>query len=134
MNEKLWEQATRLAARQYDISIEQDELSNGATIYLFKHPELPGCKAQGKTINEAKANLDEARADYIYALLEMGLAVPEPASYRPETESVAENKMYIIDASQEDDDFQSVIDTVIAPDFRESILSLSLQGDLVKHD
>ena len=66
----LWEQAEHLASLSYTITIEGDRLSDGRIVYLVRNPELPGCKAEGATIDEAKANLDEARVDYIHALLE----------------------------------------------------------------
>ena len=133
MNNELWDQAIKLAARQYNISSEEDTLSTGETVYLLKHPELPGCKAQGRSIDEAKTNLDDARVDYIYALLETGLPVPGPASFRSDTESIAETKMYVFDASLEEDDFPAMHGTVITPDSRETGSSISLQGDLVEH-
>jgi predicted RNase H-like HicB family nuclease len=40
-------------------------------------PSLPGCISQGKTREEAVANVKEAIDAYINALNEDGLAVPE---------------------------------------------------------
>ena len=44
--------------------------------------ELPGCKTDGATFDEAMANLDVAFDDYIEAMLEFGteIAVPEKLS------------------------------------------------------
>src|SRR6476646_1197755 len=96
MNKELWEKAQTLSNREYSITIEQDTLLNDQKVFLIRHPELPGCKAQGKTINKAKANLDEARLEYIYALLESGLAVPEPnsstQSFQPQSNN---NRLYV---------------------------------------
>ena len=78
MNDELWEKAEELAAQLYAITIEHEQLSDGQTIFFVKNPDLPGCKAEGITIDEAKANLAEARVDYIHALLEEGLPIPEP--------------------------------------------------------
>ena len=76
----LWEQAKWLATRPYTITIEGDRLADGRIVYLVRNPELPGCKAQGANPDQAKANLEDARVDYIHALLEAGLPIPEPSS------------------------------------------------------
>jgi predicted RNase H-like HicB family nuclease len=78
MSEELWDQAEQLASRPYEITIEGDTLSDGQIVYLARNPKLPGCKSQGDTIDEAKSNLAEARVDYIHALLDEGLPIPEP--------------------------------------------------------
>jgi predicted RNase H-like HicB family nuclease len=87
VNEKLWERAERLAARNYDVEVLQDETTDGQLIFMARNPELPGCKAQGATIEEALSNLSEARSDYIYSLLEDGLSVPDPAPIATSTSS-----------------------------------------------
>jgi antitoxin HicB len=61
----------------YAIIIETDR-ENDEIYYMAFHPELPGCMAQGDTVEEAIASLNEARADYIKALLEWELEVPLP--------------------------------------------------------
>ncbi len=78
MADQLWEKARTLAARDYSVSYEVDEMPDGRYIYMVRNPELPGCKAQGDTIDEAASNLDEARLDYIWALLDENLPVPDP--------------------------------------------------------
>ena len=75
MDQNLLEQATKLAARNYKLTVFEDRLSNGQIIYMAKNPELKGCMAQGTTIEEAIKNLDEARIDYIYDSLEDGTEV-----------------------------------------------------------
>jgi predicted RNase H-like HicB family nuclease len=79
MNNELMEKAAKLAARNYTLSLFNDETVGEKTIYLAKSSELYGCMAQGETLEEAIKNLEEARVDYIYSLLEDGLDVPEPA-------------------------------------------------------
>ena len=79
MDKALLEQAKKLAARNYLLSIFEDKLSNGTIKYMAKNPELKGCMAQGSSSEDAKNNLDEARVDYIYDSLEDGVPVPEPA-------------------------------------------------------
>ncbi|WP_429163070.1 toxin-antitoxin system HicB family antitoxin [Desulfitispora alkaliphila] len=43
-------------------------------------PLLPGCMADGETIEEAVKNLNEAKASWIETNLEINRAVPEPDS------------------------------------------------------
>lgn len=45
--------------------------------WISECPSLPGCLSQGKTKEEAIANIKEAIAGYIAALEEDGLPVPE---------------------------------------------------------
>jgi predicted RNase H-like HicB family nuclease len=45
--------------------------------WVAEVPSLPGCISQGKTREEAVANVKEAIDAYINALNEDGLAVPE---------------------------------------------------------
>jgi len=45
--------------------------------WVVECPTLPGCISQGKTKEEALANIREAIQGYITALEEDGLAVPE---------------------------------------------------------
>jgi predicted RNase H-like HicB family nuclease len=40
-------------------------------------PSLPGCISQGKTLEEAKANIQEAIELYVDLLIEQGKPVPE---------------------------------------------------------
>lgn len=49
-----------------------------AGMFVASHPDLPGCLAQGAGADEAIANLDDARRDWITFRLEAGLPVPEP--------------------------------------------------------
>lgn len=46
-------------------------------VFAF-HPDLDGCAAQGATVEEALANLDEARRLWIEARIEDGLPIEEP--------------------------------------------------------
>jgi predicted RNase H-like HicB family nuclease len=45
--------------------------------WVAEVPSLPGCISQGKTREEALANIKEAIEGYIAALKEDGLSVPE---------------------------------------------------------
>lgn len=52
--------------------------------WVVEVPSLPGCVSQGKTRDEALANIREAIEVYIEALEDDGLPVPE--DYPPQTE------------------------------------------------
>ncbi len=78
MNNDLTKQAEKLATELYATDIMRDETTTGEPIYLLSHPELPGCMAQGRTIEEAQDNLADARKEYILSLLEDNLPVPLP--------------------------------------------------------
>lgn len=75
---ELWLRASKLAARDYRVEYEWDELLDGSPIVMASNPALPGCMAQGATEEEARRELSEARQEYVYSLLEDGEQVPEP--------------------------------------------------------
>ena len=70
MGDKQWQKAERLAARQYFTVIHREETEKGERYYVATHPDLPGCRADGQTPEEAKQELATARVDFIYFLLE----------------------------------------------------------------
>lgn len=132
MTDELWAEAERLASRNYRVEFERDYLSSGQVVYMARNPNLPGCKAQGATMDEAQANLDDARIDYIYALLDEGLPVPEPL--QPLVEQ--SGNVTIINFSfggTEQNDLDEILEQVIQPEQREFMFGLTLGGDLVKH-
>jgi predicted RNase H-like HicB family nuclease len=90
MNKKLWDTATKLAARPYQVRVYRDDEASGEAIYLAEYAELSGCMAQGATIRDALTNLREAAMDYIYSLLEDGLEVPPPLYIAVQTGGVVE--------------------------------------------
>lgn len=57
----------------YPVELVREE----AGVFAF-HPDLDGCAAQGATVEEALANLDEARKLWIEARIEDGLSIEEP--------------------------------------------------------
>ena len=63
--------------RPYKIELIVDTEEGGYTAAL---PELPGCLTCGKTMNEALANLKDAKKAWLSAALEDGYPIPEPAS------------------------------------------------------
>jgi predicted RNase H-like HicB family nuclease len=75
----LSEKAQELASLPYTVITFRDRLSDGDDyVYIAFHPELDGCMAQGETLAEAKAFLNEIRLDYIEHLLEHNLPIPQP--------------------------------------------------------
>ncbi|MBA3870370.1 MAG: type II toxin-antitoxin system HicB family antitoxin [Anaerolineae bacterium] len=104
MNEQLLERAKQLASRNYSITIESDVLSDGKPVFIARNPELEGCKSQGHTPDEAKTNLDLARIDYIYSLLEDGITPPEPiASNETQTGNLENSITYHVIVSDNTD-------------------------------
>lgn len=60
---------------RYAMIIEQGERNYSA--YL---PDLPGCIATGKTIDELKQRMTEAIELHLRGMREDGLSIPEPTS------------------------------------------------------
>ena len=60
---------------RYAMIIEQGERNYSA--YL---PDLPGCIATGKTIEELKLRMSEAIGLHLRGMREDGLPIPEPTS------------------------------------------------------
>ena len=80
-DDKQWQKAEQLAARLYFTVIYREEIDKEEPYYVAVNPDLPGCRADGNTPEEAKRELVKARVDYIYFLLEDNLPVPEPRTY-----------------------------------------------------
>jgi predicted RNase H-like HicB family nuclease len=73
------DQLARFLALEYQVTIEQIDCGEAGPCYLARHPELRGCMSHGATPEEARANLDEARALYLSTLIENGVTPPLPA-------------------------------------------------------
>ena len=50
--------------------------------YFVKIPDLPGCMSQGRTVEEALANIREAKELWLAGALECGMEIPKPAEPR----------------------------------------------------
>lgn len=48
--------------------------------YVVSFPDLPGCLSIGKTIDEAVANAEDAKREWISAAIEDGYSIQEPDS------------------------------------------------------
>jgi len=63
----------------YPITITKD-IDKGEVYFEAEIPDLPGCGAHGKTIDEAINNLEEAKKLWMEVSLEKGLDIPEPVT------------------------------------------------------
>ena len=54
------------------------EKANGN--YSVYSPDLPGCIAMGKTVEETERNMHQAIQMHVRGMLEDGLSIPEPQS------------------------------------------------------
>ena len=59
---------------RYRVHIQQDE----GGIFVAEVPSLPGCLSQGRSREEAVANVREAIAAYLESLEEHGEPIPPP--------------------------------------------------------
>lgn len=60
----------------YRIELYEDEVEGGYTVAI---PELSGCLSCGETVEEAMANIRDAKRAWLEAALEDGIDIPEPA-------------------------------------------------------
>lgn len=67
-------------ALSYSVRIVPDRYPDGRTCYFARVEELPGCESHGDTVEEARANLNDALALYLASMLEDGLEPPMPRS------------------------------------------------------
>ena len=90
MNEELWKNAEKLANRNYTIMVSVEKATSGEQLFMAKNPELVGCMAEGNSLEDAIANLKEARVDYIYDSLKSGSKIPDPAPIAVQTVGTAD--------------------------------------------
>jgi len=64
---------------EYPITITKD-IDEGKTYFVAEIPDLPGCGAQGESIEEAIRNLEEAKNLWIEISFEKGYNIPEPVT------------------------------------------------------
>jgi len=68
-----------MEAMEYTVILHWDEEYNG---YWIEVPALPGCVSQGKSKEEALANIKEAIELHLECLEEDGEVIPKEESYR----------------------------------------------------
>ena len=64
-------------ALPYKIELIPDAHEGG---YVVSYPDLRGCLTTGETIEEAIANGEDAKREWLLAAIEDGCPIPEPAS------------------------------------------------------
>ncbi len=68
---------TPIDEARYFTTVIPELLSNGRLIYMAEHPELPGCRAQGVTPEEALHLLSEVFDDYMDYVSTHHLPLPQ---------------------------------------------------------
>ena len=48
--------------------------------YVVSYPDLKGCLSTGETIEEAVANAEDAKREWLIAAMEEGYPIPDPSS------------------------------------------------------
>ncbi|MBV9282006.1 MAG: type II toxin-antitoxin system HicB family antitoxin [Chloroflexi bacterium] len=71
---------------RYDVLIHPDPDSG---FYLAEVPDLPGCVSQGRTVEEAKAAIQEAIQGHVEVLRDLGRDVPPPSHHVLDTVEVS---------------------------------------------
>lgn len=71
----------RHLSQAYTMVVEPGEYTTGGIGFTAYHPELPGCRGSGTSVEEAKADLEEAKRLYIETLVSNGVPVPKPKIY-----------------------------------------------------
>lgn len=107
MSDNYREQAKELADHYLVNIVSLEETTDGNQIYIARSLELPGCLAQGYTIEEALRELKYAQVDYIESLLEDGLSVPEAGTIQSTTSTnpiIFESTTYSKDVNPKRDD------------------------------
>ncbi|CAN5503999.1 hypothetical protein BH23CHL2_BH23CHL2_24310 [soil metagenome] len=74
--------------KQYVIVIEKGETNSSGYV-----PDLPVCFTVGDSPDEVEANLRDAIAAHVQALLDFGMPVPEPSFESPVDESDTEARL-----------------------------------------
>jgi len=62
----------------YPYTIEEEE-EDAEKVYVAEIPDLPGCGAQGNTLEEARKNLEKAKEIWIEESWNRKLSIPEPS-------------------------------------------------------
>lgn len=64
--------------------------------FVASYPDLPGCMSCGETVESAAANAADAKAAWLQAAMDNGIAIPEPADHATlaEIENAADLQAY----------------------------------------
>lgn len=63
----------------YSTLVFREVDDDGCVFYVARHPELPGCTAQGESPEAALVSLSEAKSLYLEALTRHQVPIPAPA-------------------------------------------------------
>lgn len=74
---------TREKDLEYYLSINypytvEESLEDGKRLFFLSITDMPGCWAEGETIEEAQHKLQEAKEAWVRAALRKGISIPEP--------------------------------------------------------
>ena len=69
----------QLKIDQYPFTVRPLSLDDGGG-YLIEYPDIPGCKSDGETPEEAVVNGKDALRCMLLTMLEFGDPIPEPGS------------------------------------------------------
>ena len=112
IRDDLWQQAEALAERPYNVVAQESQLLDRSIVVVVENPGLPGCLSHGDTLEQALAELNEARQLYIYTLLEDGRDVPAPGATANEFAQVTWLEPELID-----EDLWARAETLAARDY-----------------
>jgi predicted RNase H-like HicB family nuclease len=65
-------------ALDYPVVVMASHYTDGSPSVTAIHPDIPGCRGQGDTEDEARADLVEARRALFEVLLDEGIDIPMP--------------------------------------------------------
>lgn len=118
--DELHRKATIAVAWPYAVKISKDETVDGQPVFLAMHPELPGCMAQGKDVEEAIANLKEVTFEYIVSLLEDRVPIPMPSG------RIKTTNYSISNTTTGNKSFLHVLSKTVQPRTREELSTVEL--------
>ncbi len=122
VTEDLKAKAEALADGPYRIEVSKDKTVDGKDVYFVEVIELPGCVAQGFTVEEALESIGDALVDYIFTLLEDGQPVPSA----PISTTTGTTASFYEDMEEEPvADFEADLRKVTRPAKREKVAELS---------
>lgn len=64
-------------SKPYKLEIIPDVIEGG---FVVSYPELKGCLTTGETIQDAIANAEDAKREWLIAAVEDGYPIPDPSS------------------------------------------------------
>jgi predicted RNase H-like HicB family nuclease len=125
MKKGLLKRVEELMEAPYTIEYNRDLTSGGKKVFLLSIIELPGCMAQGATIEEAQYNLRDAEKEYLLSLLEDGVPIPEPI-YKRSNSSSGQVVFFATTIGSAGKGFVETLTGIVQPQQREKLGAISL--------